>query len=262
MPPEPRDLHLAGVLAARIAAVGEGRVRRVGIIGSRAAGTATAASDLDLVVLIETPGTIRWTPAQILAEKRRLTGEAGPPPLPTDLWVRTTDQFAEAHHVRGCVEHLLDSEGVDVYTCPERRAPVLQRTPAQVRGQNVQDWIEGSAVELERAVALERGLPIPPQPGPFSRDPGHYAWRSIQRSLVALCVLHQTAVPRKDQPPETTLAMLDRPEPSASQATRVVLARDGHRSTAAAREVLSIVRRRLQPDPSFAPPAQISRDVL
>jgi hypothetical protein len=82
---------MARELAHRIVAAGEGRVRRVAIIGARANGTATQASDPDLVVLIETAGSALSTADQVLAEKQRLIVVVRRPSLPTDLTVRTTD---------------------------------------------------------------------------------------------------------------------------------------------------------------------------
>jgi hypothetical protein len=51
------DLDIANRIAARLVAVGEGRVRRVAMIGSRALGLARPGSDLDIVALLEPPAT-------------------------------------------------------------------------------------------------------------------------------------------------------------------------------------------------------------
>ena len=258
MPPRESDVAVARALAERIVAAGMGRVRRVGIVGSRANGTAGPASDLDLVVLVETPGDApRWSAAQVLAEKHRLMAAVGPPPLHTDLWVRTTDQFAEACGVRGCMEHVLATTGVDVCSRPWSRSAVVRRSPRDVRCQNVADWLADAWDELQRAEMLasrtgDGNAAVRFGAGDVTSDVGHHAWRSIQRSLVALFVWHQAPLPTKHQPASETLAALARLEAATARAIRTHVAPDPH-SPAAALAVYAIVRRRLAREKSLRP---------
>src|SRR5215210_476398 len=57
--PTEEDFRMAQLLGARVAKAGEGRVRRVVMIGSRATGYARADSDLDLVAIVELCPTAR-----------------------------------------------------------------------------------------------------------------------------------------------------------------------------------------------------------
>ena len=224
MPPRNVDCEVVRALAARIVAAGAGRVCRVTMIGSRANGTAHAGSDLDLVVLIETPANVpRWSAEQVLSEKRRIMQAVGPPPLKTDLWVRTTDQFEEARGVLGCMEHVMETEGVDVYSRPFTRPPAPRRTSEQVRCQNVRDWLDDALGDLHRASALERGAQVPRAPRPASTHPGHYARRSIQRSIVAVCVWHQAPLPAKQQPVAEAVAALRRVDEKTADAVKAAL---------------------------------------
>jgi predicted nucleotidyltransferase len=251
VPPRDSDLQIASALTARITAAGQGRICRVTVIGSRANGTAHAGSDLDLVVLIETPaGTPPWTSEQVLAEKRRLLEAVGPPPVRTDLWLRTTDQYEEARAVPGGMEHVAATEGVDVYSRPLTRRPVVRRGRVQVRRQNVRDWLEDALADLNRSVTLVRGGRPPLHAGPVPTDPGHYAQRSIQRSIIATCIWHQAALPSKHQPISEALLSLAPLDSELAAAISVALTR-GERSPSAARTVLVAVAQRLGGEPGL-----------
>jgi hypothetical protein len=228
-------------LAMRLVAASAGRVCRVVMIGSRANGTARAESDLDLVVLVETPaGVPLWTSEQVLAEKRRLLAAVGPPPVRTDLWLRTTDQYEEARAVPGCMEYVMATEGVEVYSRPLTRRPVVRRSREQVRCQNVRDWLEDALGDLDRAVALERGGRPPPGAGPVPTDPGHYARRSIKRSIIALCIWRETALPTKYHTVSEAVGHGTALDPALAATVRTALV-DGERSASAARAVLVAV---------------------
>lgn len=104
------------------------------MIGSRARGSSTEHSDLDIVVVVElAKGARPWTTSDSHAERRRLQEAAGRPPVRTDLWVCTTELFEEGRHVVGGVESLVQAEGVDLYLRDYDRPPVVRRSPDQVR---------------------------------------------------------------------------------------------------------------------------------
>jgi hypothetical protein len=184
---------IAQRLAMQIVAVGLGRVQRVVLIGSRARGTARPDSDLDLVVLVELPSDASpWGPADVIAERKRIQHRIPAPPVSADLWVRTTDRYAEARGVIGGVERLVDTEGVEVYSRPQQRAPVVRRTLDQVRRELVSTWVEHTLAALEGTLAMESNrAPRPPVPGQpkSAQDAAHVC---AERAANALLVLHQT----------------------------------------------------------------------
>jgi hypothetical protein len=253
MPPTEADLYLVRALADRIVAAGQGLVCSVVMVGSRAHGTATEQSDLDLVVLVETPaGEPRWTSDRILAEKRRLLAAVGPPPLRTDLWLRTTDQFDEARGVPGCMEHVAAFEGVKVYSRPTTRPPIRRRTEQHVRCQAVHDWLLDAVSDVERAAALEHGSQAPPGVGAPYTDPRYHARRAAQRSIVAACVWLGAPLPPKQQLIAEAVAVLATADGDFAAAIGTMLAIRGD-TAAAARAVVSAVLAHLDREPALRP---------
>jgi predicted nucleotidyltransferase len=196
---QPTSTHraIATELAQRIVAAGLGRVRRVVIIGSRARGTAHPTSDLDLVVLVEVPrGSRPWGPAENLAERDRIQRAVGVPPITTDLSVRTTDHYHEARHVIGGVEHLVEVEGIDVFSHPLSDPPSIRRTPTQVRLQNTGTWITHAAAVLEEATSREQAEPAGTPEGAARLASAAHA--SVMRAVTALLVSHQLHSAKRD----------------------------------------------------------------
>ena len=197
--PTPADLNRATNLANRIAAAGRGRVRRVVLIGSRARGTAHERSDMDLVVLVEPPrGGGRWGAAEFTRERDRIQREVGSPPLPTDLSVRTTDRYEEARRVIGGVEHLIDLEGVDIYSDAFRRRPEARCSPDQVRRELAYGWVEHAVDTLDKAVRQEIAVAVraATRPGPIPENPS--ARSAMLRAITGLLVFHQILSSKSD----------------------------------------------------------------
>lgn len=249
--PIPSDQATATQLAQQIVAAGLGRVRRVVMIGSRARGTAHRTSDLDLVVLVEVPrGTRPWGPAENLAERDRIQRAVGVPPITTDLSVRTTDHYHEARHVIGGVEHLVDLEGVDVYSRPLNNRPTIRRTPTEVRHQHTGTWLTHAAAVLKEAVSNSRAdSDGTPEPGGARLASAAHA--SVMRAVTALLVSHQLHSSKRDGIPAmlTQLASVDA---DTAAALETVLKRSippSHRACA----VLQMVVVRLGRDPGVRP---------
>lgn len=245
--PIPSDEATATQLAQQIVAAGLGRVRRVVMIGSRARGTAHRTSDLDLVVLVEVPrGTRPWGPAENLAERDRIQRAVGVPPITTDLSVRTTDHYHEARYVIGGVEHLVDLEGVDVYSHPLSHPPSITRSPTQVRHQHTGTWITHAAAVLDEAA---RGVSSGNPEGAARLASAAHA--SVMRAVTALLVSHQLHSAKRDGIPSmvTQLAEVD-PE-TAADLDRT-LRRAGHPFQTACM-VLRLVVLRLGRDPVLVP---------
>lgn len=244
MPATARDLAVAQAFAGRIVAAGQGRVRRVVMVGSRALGTARPDSDLDLVVLVELPpGARAWRISDCATERDRLQRVVGRPPLETDLWVRTTDQYEEARSVAGSVESLVDSEGVDVYARPFERAPRVRRTPAQVRREYTSGWITHALRALEAAGARDSA-------GTHERLAAARA--AVERALHALLVSHGIRASKSGGAP-AMLTSLDAVDPATASAVRSLLeakADDPPAHTAA--EVVKLVVARVGHDPALA----------
>jgi hypothetical protein len=195
MPPTSSDLALAGFLGKRVAAAGGDRVQCIFLIGSRARGTPRPDSDLDLVVLVELDADDPpWGPNETMAERERLYPAIGSPPLPTELWVRTTDRFAEAGAVIGGVEHSAATEGIRIFWRPPVRAPIVRRTRDQVRRELAAAWLEHAVTALEGTVGMENPASRAPwSPGrPIS--PRHAAQICIDRVVTAALVFHQLPI--------------------------------------------------------------------
>ncbi|HET6762249.1 MAG TPA: nucleotidyltransferase domain-containing protein [Longimicrobiaceae bacterium] len=187
-------------------------MQRVVMIGSRARGTPRPDSDLDLVVLVEPPaGSPSWGPAETVAERKRIQQQVPAPPVLADLWVRTTDQYAEARHVIGGVEILVDTEGLDLYSRPPERAPVVRRTPDQVRRELVSAWVDHALAALEGTVAIEANrAPVRPVQGQ-PKTAAKAARICVERATTALLVLHQIGAGKGgDLPP--LIAQLSDPD--------------------------------------------------
>lgn len=206
-------MFLATELASRIVGAGDGLVRRVTMVGSRAHGTARPDSDLDMIVLVEPPGhEAPWQSSRVLAEKARIQAAAGTPPLLTDLWLRTTDQFAEASAVFGTIEALIESEGVDLYRTGPTRAPVVRRSREIVQRDCVRSWLEDALDQAARA-AQSGSCMSPARRHPRTYGEARYAERSVQRAVMAACVLHGVVTSTNEVAPSavwSALARVDR----------------------------------------------------
>jgi predicted nucleotidyltransferase len=222
------------------------------MIGSRARGSARPDSDLDLVVLVEIPADAApWGPAEVVAERKRLQQQLPRPSILTDLWVRTTDRYAEARGVIGGIERLVDVEGVDVFSEPLRRAPIVRRTPDQVRREHVSAWIEHALWALEGTAAMENAtVPRPAAPGrPRSADEASRI--CAERAVNALLVFHQVEAGKGDG----LTGMIERLstcDPGCAARLGDGFAQSGS-PTSAARYVVSEVMRRLSEDRGMLP---------
>ncbi|HEX8674509.1 MAG TPA: nucleotidyltransferase domain-containing protein [Longimicrobium sp.] len=250
MQPTQTDTAIATQLAQRIVAAGLGRVRRVVMIGSRARGVAHPTSDLDLVVLVEVPrGSRAWGPAENLAERDRIQQAVGVPPITTDLSVRTTDHYHEARHVIGGVEHLVDLEGVDVFSQPLSDPPSIRRSPTQVRLQHTGTWITHAAAVLEEATSSEKADSAGTPEGAARLASAAHA--SVMRAVTALLVSHQLHSAKRDGIP-AMLKQLAGVDPETAAELEAVLRRAGPPFPTAC-AVLRMVVLRLGSGPGMAP---------
>lgn len=253
MGPSSGDLAVARGLCDRLVAAGRGRVRRVVMIGSRARGTPRPDSDLDLVVIVEIPpGERPWANPEIAAERRRLQGEVGRPPLPTDLWVRTTDRFEECRSVVGGVESLVESEGVDLFSRPMDRAPIVRRPPEQVRIANTCGWLEDGVAALTRARTAGSRPGLRLGTAPVADEALFFAEKAVRCAINALFVKHQVLVSKQDSL-EVVLARLRGLEPPLASLLEARLG-DGGYSPGSAGVVVDAVAERLARDPELAKP--------
>lgn len=190
---------IATALAGRVVAAGLGRVRRVVLIGSRARGDARANSDMDIVVIVETPlGSPRWGAEAFSAERERIQRELGPPSIRTDLGVRTTDRYEEARRVVGGLEHLVDLEGVDVHSQPSHRLPEVRCTSAQVRREHTYGWVRHARETLEHAFETQRSGGVAGPVASASGRAGAAARNTVLRALNAMLVSHGVHGSKRD----------------------------------------------------------------
>lgn len=251
MPPAENDLRVARAFAKRIVTAGRGRVRRVVLVGSRALGTARADSDLDIVVLVETAASVRpWGTPECAAERDRLQREVGAPPLPTDLWVRTTDQYQEARGVLGSVEAMVDTEGIDLYAEPFQRAPRVRRTPAQVRREYTVGWVTHALRALEEAYARQARVADRQRPGVAALPPDLPAHACILRAILALIFARQVPRERGDGV-DALLARYSAVDEATAHAVRTDYCGDGE-LVLKAHAVLTRVVGQLARDPAMA----------
>jgi predicted nucleotidyltransferase len=224
-------------LAEQIVAAGEGRVRRVVMIGSRALGTARPESDLDLVVLVELPaGAKPWSAADSRAARERIHEQVPRPPVRTELWVRTVDQYEEARRIECGIEWRVEAEGVEVYARPLDRPAAARRPLAVVRRESVFGWISHAIQALDAAVTMENGAALRNGASESAR-PAHAA---VMRAVTALLVVHRIHA-SKDDGLEAMLARLSGAAPAAAAAIRPHLSGkewSGRRAHAVVQEVV------------------------
>ena len=134
-----------------------------------------------------------WGPADTIRERQRIVQQLGPLPLRLDVWVRTTDRYQEAHQVVGGVEWLANTEGVGVYSRPYDRAPVVRRSPSEVRCQNVSAWMEHAVLALDEAI---RNAAAGALRGGGSGMSAGTAKSASERGINALLVSHGIAADR------------------------------------------------------------------
>lgn len=231
------------------------------MVGSRALGTASLGSDLDLVVLVELPaGTAPWSPADNQAERSRILQQIGPTALRIDLWVRTTDRYEEAKRVVGGPEFLAESEGVVVYSGVANRPPVVRFSADQVRRQNVATWIEHALLAADRAAKLENSCEMRREGHNPQHVSGALANVAIQRAITALLVFHQMSSQKRDSI-ESMLTRLSRPEPHVAAQLRGVLGNGPPTAKTGRAVVLAVVHRFLADDGMTPYLNRVLRDV-
>lgn len=210
------DIKLATDLANRIVAVSHGRVQSVAMIGSRAFGTATLRSDLDLVVFVEVPAhSPVWRGPQENAERKRIQQQVGPAPIPTDLSVRTTDQYAEAADVLGGLEWLVKHQGMLVFSRPLRRPAWVRRSREDVWRDNLNTWVDHAIAGVSGAARLASRVP---------QDSLTLSQLAIERALNAVLVFHQ--IPAKAKHLEVLLEQVREVEAPLVTSISPILAED------------------------------------
>lgn len=228
------DLAVARQLASVVTLVGEGRIRRVVLIGSRARGDARPDSDIDLAVIVE-PDGMPWGPRDVAAERLRLQrvlDQQHAPPPRAEIFVTTADQFVAGRTIFGGVDWQIETEGVPLYTEAFRRQPVARRTPAQVRNGYAATWVQHALRALEAAY----------------REPDA-ARVALERALVALLVIHG-APASKRAGVDGFLRVLLAHDPGFVRWVEQIL--DGGITAVAARAVLKGVLDRISADPMAA----------
>lgn len=283
--PDARPWEVVQGVAQQAAAVGGDPVCAVVVIGSHARGTATPASDIDLVLLVDSAERGPWAPTEAVAEAGRVRAALRQGSLTVDPYVRTIDQFAEARGVIGCPEYLAATEGVVAYVRPLRRRPAVRRSPDLVRCSNVQDWLKHAWATLARAEARavapmvrligdQAGQGSTGSPrnadssttmwgsvAPASRavtavtdQAAVLMWRAVQRAAVAVFVARQAPLPYKQDPPAVLLAKLTAVDPDVTGdgTLRTAILADA-RHVGASRRAITQVAVHLAREPALRP---------
>jgi predicted nucleotidyltransferase len=233
-----KTIETASRLAKVVTSAGEGRVRRVSLIGSRARGDHRSDSDFDLAVIVEPDAASpAWQPGDVAAERQRLqrvVDRLCPSPPRVEIFVTTTDQFAVGRTIFGGVDWLIETEGVPLYAEPFRRQPSASRTHVQVRNGYAATWVQHALAAL---AAAQRGEP-------------NATLITVERALVALLVMHQ--LPAAKAAGATGFArLLSARDPPFAEWMERVTARGI--TTATSRSVLKAVVDRISVDPAAAP---------
>ncbi|MBA3645729.1 MAG: nucleotidyltransferase domain-containing protein [Gemmatimonadaceae bacterium] len=211
--PHERDLRVAKELSRRIVECGGGKVRRVVMFGSRAVGGAHDSSDLDLIVVVEIPYDPSGGVRECNEIRAHIVRTLGLPPLKTDLSVRSIDQFEAAKGVIGGAERLAVTEGVELFCAPYTRAPVLPPSQQGTIAGIVRSWFESALKFAEDSATFEA-----------ANDSTSVlaAFRSIQKSITAVCVHHQMET-SKAEPINQVLQRLTEIDEEAANAFRSAL---------------------------------------
>lgn len=112
--------------------------------------------------------------------------------------------------------------------------------------------IDDALVQLEKSIACVNVGFLWTSCGPERRDPKHYAWKSIQRALVARFILHQVRASTKHEELDVVLAKLSVLEPELTVWLQTTLL-EGTRSTRTAQSVLYAIAHRISRDPVIQP---------
>jgi predicted nucleotidyltransferase len=267
MPPSPTDTVAARLLSDAIVLAGRDRIRRVMLFGSRARGLASASSDFDFLVLIEPPVGVRWSPADNVAERRRLLSRLPPSTISVEMWVRTLDQFAEAARVVGTPEQAARSHGLVLYSRPADRPSVVRRSAALVRAQCATDWVEGAVALLARAAASERAMhatasrlrvaerdattgasALSVQVAPSDVTEDSLTDSALRWACSALCVLYSQPLPPKRDHIDAALDRIRRFAPAIGASIRDALQPHGN-ADARARRVVRLIAARVSREP-------------
>lgn len=250
MPATNDDIKLATDLANRIVAVSQGTVQSVAMIGSRALGTATPGSDLDLVVFVEVSRhSPPWGAPQEKAERKRIQQQVGRAPVPTDLSVRTTDQYAEAADVVGSLEWLAKHQGRFVYSRPPLRSPLVRRSREEVWRDAVNTWIDHAIAGMSGAARLAGTMP---------QDSRALCQLAVERALNAVLVFHQ--IPARAKQVEVLVEDLRQVEPSLVSTLTPILSRPYTPPNAG--EVVGVVIEHLLHDPRIQDSMRSLREKL
>lgn len=251
MPAVEADVQLAREVANQIVRVGQGRVRRIVMVGSRALGTARPNSDLDLVVLVELPATERaWTSADCMAERNRILQQLHWTGIKPELWLRTMSQYEDFRRIECSFEWRVAAEGVEIYRRMPDRRPVARRSLDAARREIAHGWIDHAMRGLAEAATREnefalKGLTLPDQARRATES-------AIMRAVTALLVIHKIHASKHDGI-HAMLAQL------ASRNPDLVARIQSHLKTAPvsariAHIVLQEVVRELSGDPAMAEP--------
>lgn len=246
MPPNTSDIALAREVAAQVVQAGNGRVRRVVMVGSRALGTAKAYSDLDLVVLLElSAGAKPWGMAECAAERERIGGKLSNVSVKVELWLRTTDDFEENRRVECSLEWRVDSEGVEVYRRPLDRPAFTRRAHSAVRRENVFGWISHGVRALEAALGMENEAAL--RAVHVSEQARRAAHAAVMRTVTALLVRHRIHASKHDGL-EAMIAQLSRADPTSATRIRACLGADAPSARTAHAVVSEAVGQLLEDD--------------
>jgi predicted nucleotidyltransferase len=237
-------LDVAREIARRIVHSGAGRVRRIFLIGSRATGCARQDSDFDVIIVVEADPDARWGFPDAAKEESRIFRAIQPLGVVVDISVRTADQFVAARSVVGGIEWLAETEGIELYRENFHRRPRALVSNRNVRLALVRSWMDDALRCVEHAAALSSAAPDDQVRVTKSRDPAHYATKSMRSCINAVLVLHQVAS-FKHESMETVFEKLSAVEPILSLQLRALIA-EPRPAEIVARNVFSAVLTKLE----------------
>jgi predicted nucleotidyltransferase len=206
-------------LVAKIVALTHDVVRpsRVYLFGSRARGRFDSSSDADLLLLVEPDVRQPWWPRDNVLLQHHIRSALTGSTIPVDIYVRSIDQFADAHSVPVCPENAAYVEGSVVWTAPFVRHAIRQRPAARVRFDNAVEWLQIASASMRVAVdgigshagsmgsatALHGDAPVPMRSGSAPPEV-----RALRAAAVAISLARNRPIPYHKLPIESLIALL------------------------------------------------------
>lgn len=155
----------------------------------------TSESDIDMLVVCEPHVGVSWTANDNVTLRRQCEAAVAVFPVPIDLWVRTTAQFADAGRVYGGVEYWARESNTCLYERPRRRDFPLPENRDATRTRLTREAFRDAQHLFHTAISY-----------PERRD--ECLARAAQRAILAVMIYHKADCLRKTDTPSHAIQQL------------------------------------------------------